>query len=163
MKATHDREKKWRMLFTRQNKLHRARQLGIEYPRESEGQMVARESIIILFICSMNQWRSPTAEAIYADKPLVVARSAGISSKARNTVKPADLKWADVVFVMEDKHQQRLLAQYPGEMKFKELHVLDIPDNFKFMDSELVEEIRSVVDPILDRMARRRDDSSLDV
>lgn len=105
----------------------------------------------VLFICSMNQWRSPTAEKIYADKPLVAARSRGISSNARRTVSADDLRWADVIIVMEEKHKRRLLSDYPGEMRFQELHVLDIPDDYKYMDPELIDEITPAVEPILDR------------
>jgi len=115
--------------------------------------MVDRESLKILFVCSMNQWRSPTAEKVYADKPLVLTRSCGTNKKARKAVNRDDLKWADIVLVMEQKHKQRLMAEYPGEMRFKEVHVLDIPDNYKFMDPELVEEIASAVEPILTQNA----------
>jgi len=101
----------------------------------------------------MNQWRSPTAEKVYSDKPLILVRSAGTNKKARRRAKPTDLKWADVVLVMEQKHKQRLVAEYPGEMRFKEVRVLDIPDNYKFMAPELVEEIRGAVDPILEEFA----------
>lgn len=111
--------------------------------------MVDCESLKILFVCSMNQWRSPTAEKIYADKPLVVARSCGTNKKARKTVRSADLKWADIVLVMEQKHKQRLVAEYPAEIRYKKLHVLDIPDNFKFMDPELIDEIKAAVEPLL--------------
>ena len=114
-----------------------------------EAEVADRESLKILFVCSMNQWRSPTAEKIYADKPLLIVRSRGTSEKARNTVRADDLKWADIVMVMEEKHKQRLMAQYPGEMRFKELHVLDILDNYKFMDAELIGEITDAVEPIL--------------
>ncbi len=113
--------------------------------------MVHRESLKILFVCSMNRWRSPTAEKIYADKPKLVTRSCGTNRNARRTVNSADLKWADVVLVMEQKHKQRLLANYPGEMQSREIHVLDIPDIYKFMDPELIEEIETAVEPILAR------------
>jgi predicted protein tyrosine phosphatase len=143
------REKKWKHVYTRANKLHRAQQLGFEYPTLSESEMLNRESLKILFVCSMNQWRSPTAEKMYAKKPLVLARSCGTSKKARKTVSSNELKWADIVLVMEQKHKNRLTSQYPGEMRFKEIHVLDIPDNYKFMDPELVELIAASVNPIL--------------
>jgi predicted protein tyrosine phosphatase len=48
------------------------------------------------------------------------------------------LKWADVVFVMERKHQQYLHSHYPGETKYLDLEVLDIPDEYAYMDEELV-------------------------
>lgn len=108
-----------------------------------------QESVKVLFVCSMNQWRSPTAEKIYADAPLIDSRSAGTNKGARQAVNSGNLKWADVVMVMEQKHKQRLLAQYPAEMRYKRLYVLDIPDNYRFMDPELIDELRASVDPIL--------------
>lgn len=146
------REKKWRDIATRSRKIHRAKQLGETYPRISESQLIEKESLNVLFVCSMNQWRSPTAEKIYADKALVNTRSAGTSKSARRSVNSNDLKWADVVLVMEPKHKQRLKAQFPGELKYKELHVLDIPDEYKFMDPELIAEITKSVDPIVARV-----------
>jgi predicted protein tyrosine phosphatase len=143
------REKNWKHVYTRSNKLHRAKKLGFVYPRESETNMADRESLKVLFVCTMNEWRSPTAERIYADKPLVIARSCGTSAKASKTVNGAVLQWADVVLVMEHKHRKRLLSEFPGEMRFKEIHVLDIPDNYKFMDPELIAEIEAAVEPIL--------------
>ena len=147
------REKKWKHVYTRSEKLHRAKQLGFEYPRVNESEMINDESLKLLFVCSMNQWRSPTGEKIYSDKPLVHARSRGTNKNARRRVTPDDLKWADIVLVMEQKHKQRLVAEYPGEMRYKELHVLDIPDNYKFMDAELIDEIIAMVDPILTQNA----------
>ncbi len=143
------REKNWKHVYTRSEKLHRAKQFGFEYPRDSEPDLIDREALKFLFICSMNQWRSSTAEKIYADKALVITRSRGSSTNARQTVNADDLKWADIVLVMEHKHKQRLVSDYPGEMRFKELHVLDILDNYRFMDPELIAEITAAVDPIL--------------
>jgi predicted protein tyrosine phosphatase len=119
------------------------------YPQVGVAEMVNHKTVKLLFVCSMNQWRSPTAERIYADRPLVQARSCGTSKKARKTVAADELKWADIVLVMEDKHKRRLMADYPGEMRFKELHVLHIPDSYKYMDPELIEEISEAVEPIL--------------
>ena len=144
------REKSWKQIYTRSNKIHRAKQLGFIYPREGHRQMLERESLNVLFVCSMNQWRSPTAERVFTDKSLVNVRSRGTSRSARRTVMAADLKWADVVFVMEEKHHQRLNSEYPREMRYKEVHVLDIPDDYQFMDPDLVEELRQTVGPILD-------------
>jgi len=57
----------------------------------------------ILFVCSRNQWRSPTAEAVYKNHPTHDARSAGTSDTARIRVSMKLMDWADVVFVMEKK------------------------------------------------------------
>ena len=97
----------------------------------------------------MNKWRSPTAEKVYAKNDLVRARSAGTSKKAVRSINAGDLKWADVVLVMEEKHKQQLKARFPSKLKFTKIHVLDIPDEYQFMDPELVEIIQETVDPIL--------------
>lgn len=143
------REKNWKQVYTRSAKSHRARQLGFPYPVEPDADMTRDDSCNVLFICSMNQWRSPTAERLYRNRPLVNVRSAGTSRKARRPVTSADLKWADLVLVMEHKHKERLRSEFPGEMQFKETHVLGIPDDYPFMDPELVEVLTRLIDPIL--------------
>jgi len=84
----------------------------------------------ILFICSMNKWRSPTGEKIFQRHDGVNTRSAGTSSKARRQVNLNDIRWADMICVMEDKHLSRLRADFRGEMKYKTTYVLDIPDDY---------------------------------
>lgn len=143
------KEKRWKDLYLRSEKLHRAKQLGIDYPIKNQQQKLESESINVLFVCSMNKWRSPTAEKIYSKKPLLNTRSAGISSKTRHHVSHNDIKWADVVFVMEEKHKQRLVADHPEAMRYLDVHVLEIEDKYNFMDQELIEELRLGIAPIL--------------
>lgn len=97
----------------------------------------------------MNKWRSPTAEKVYAKHQLINARSRGTSQKARRTISANDIKWADVIFTMEDKHQQQLQSRFPGEMANTDSHVLDIPDEYRFMDPELVQCIEDAVGALL--------------
>lgn len=92
----------------------------------------------LLFICSRNQWRSPTAEAMWRRRPGFNVRSAGTSPNARKTVGPEDIRWADVIFVMERKHLQRLKADYDRLLEHTPVHCLEIPDDFRYMDPELV-------------------------
>ncbi|WAC43761.1 phosphotyrosine protein phosphatase [Pseudomonas sp. SL4(2022)] len=93
----------------------------------------------VLFICSRNQWRSPTAETVWRKHPDISVRSAGTSPNARKTVGPADIRWADVIIVMEQKHKNRLVAEFTRLLDHKPIHVLEIPDEYKYMDPELVE------------------------
>ena len=102
-----------------------------------------------LFICSRNQWRSPTAETVFRRYPNVQARSAGTSPNARHTVSIDDIAWADKIFVMEQKHKSRLLAQFPRALQYKEMIVLDIPDDYRYMDEELIEILKESVVPYL--------------
>ncbi|MEC4091755.1 MULTISPECIES: low molecular weight protein tyrosine phosphatase family protein [Pseudoalteromonas] len=99
----------------------------------------------LLFICSRNQWRSPTAEAIWRKHADFNAKSAGTSPKARKTVSSTDICWADVIFAMESKHKNRLKAEFARLLDHKPIYVLDIPDNYKYMDPELVQELESLV------------------
>ena len=103
----------------------------------------------VLFICSRNQWRSPTAEQLWRKHLGVHARSAGTSPHARHTVCGDDIRWADVILVTEEKHKSRLTAEFTRLLANKPIHVLDIPDEYKFMDPELVEMLEQSVNGIL--------------
>jgi len=103
----------------------------------------------VLFVCSRNQWRSPTAEQIFRKHPHLNARSGGTSPKAKHTVNESDIAWADVVMVMEPKHKSRLLADFSEALRYKPLHVLDIPDEYQYMDPELVEMLEQCVPALL--------------
>jgi len=103
----------------------------------------------ILFICSKNQWRSPTAETIWRKHPELNVRSAGTSQKARKTVSSNDIQWADIILVMEEKHKNRLKADFSRLLSHKTIHVLDIPDEYQYMDSVLIQELESGVSSFL--------------
>jgi len=92
----------------------------------------------LLFICSKNQWRSPTAELLFKNHPLHQARSAGTSEKARIRINEKLLAWADIIFAMEQRHKDLLRQQFSHLLKTKTIVVLDIEDNYRFNDPELV-------------------------
>lgn len=99
----------------------------------------------LLFICSRNQWRSPTAETIWGKHPDFNAKSAGTSPRAKKTVSQADIRWADMIFVMEQKHKNRLKTEFTRMLDHKPIHVLNIPDEYQYMDPALVQELEAVV------------------
>ena len=109
----------------------------------------------VLVVCSRNQWRSPTAEWLFRNDPRVSVRSAGTSPRARRTVTIRDIQWADQIVVMEDKHSSRLRATYRQELAYKPLHVLDIPDNYRYQDPELVELLTRAINDILELPGER--------
>ncbi len=104
----------------------------------------------LLFLCSRNQWRSPTAEAIYQNDPRVQVRSAGVSAAARTRVSEKVLLWADVVCVMEHEHKKRLRDDFPQIFRDLRIEVLDIPDDYQLMDPALIELIRERVEPVIE-------------
>lgn len=99
----------------------------------------------VLFICSRNQWRSPTAEQLFRRYPTLTVRSAGTSKQAKKTVSAHLLLWADVICVMEQKHKNRLMAEYCRIIEHKPIHVLDIPDDYRYMDAELIALLEEIV------------------
>lgn len=98
----------------------------------------------------MNKWRSPTAEAIFKDHNIYNAKSAGVSSSARIRLSEKMIAWADLIFVMEKNHKQRIKELYGDSLANKEIIVLDIDDDYQFMDPELIEIIKLSVRPYLE-------------
>ena len=96
----------------------------------------------LLFVCSRNQWRSPTAEALFKNHPRYEARSAGTTDRARIKVTDCHIGWADLIFCMERKHTDRLRESFAAEIADKPVITLRIPDDYQFMDPELVEVLR---------------------
>jgi len=97
----------------------------------------------LLFICSKNQWRSPTAELLFKDHPIHQARSAGTSDKARIKVNQRLIDWADVVFFMEKRHKEIVSERF--NLSHKKLIVLDIEDHYQFGDPQLVSILESAL------------------
>ena len=107
----------------------------------------------ILFVCSRNQWRSPTAEKVFKRRREISVRSAGTSPRARHTLSIDDVRWADVICPMEQKHKNRIVASFSRATEGKEIVVLDIPDDYRYMEPELVQLIETAVGPIIDSVA----------
>jgi len=93
----------------------------------------------ILFICAKNKLRSPTAEHVFASYPDVDTDSAGVNHDAEVPVSVEQLHWADVIVVMESRHQAKLRRGFGQALKGKRVVCLDIPDNFEYMDPKLVD------------------------
>ena len=99
----------------------------------------------ILFVCSRNKWRSATAETIYKNHHTHKVRSAGTEPSARIKINSKLIVWADLIFVMEKKHKQRISERFPEEILQKDIIVLDIPDDYKYMDEELIDELNAKI------------------
>jgi predicted protein tyrosine phosphatase len=92
----------------------------------------------VLFICSQNRLRSPTAEQVFSGRPGFEVASAGLNPEAETTVCPELLEWADVIFVMERSHRNKLSRKFRAHLGDKRIICLDIPDEFDYMDPALV-------------------------
>jgi len=111
----------------------------------------------VLFICSQNRLRSPTAEQVFASREGVEVASAGLNNDAENVLTPELLDWADLIFVMEKAHRNRLGKKFRAHLNGKRVVCLDIPDEYDFMDPVLVALLKAKVPRYLpDSIAAQR-------
>jgi predicted protein tyrosine phosphatase len=103
----------------------------------------------ILFICSRNQLRSPTAEQVFSHRPDIEVLSAGTDHDADTPLTPDLVEWADLIFVMERKHRTKLQGRFKSSLKSNRIICLDIPDRYEFMDPKLVRLLEAKVSPHL--------------
>ncbi len=93
--------------------------------------------------------RSPSAEHVFADWPGVATASAGVNREADTPVSPELLEWADLILVMEGRHRRKLAARFSSYLARTPVHCLNIPDDYSFMQPELVQLLRQRVAPYL--------------
>ena len=105
----------------------------------------------VLFLCSQNKLRSPTAEQVFAKWPGIEVSSAGLDDTCGNPVTPEDLQWANLVLVMEQAHRNKLSRRFKPHLKHARVIVLGIPDDYEFMDPELIRILEAKVPPFLRR------------
>ena len=111
--------------------------------------------LTVLFICEANRLRSPTAEAIFSTYPGVEAKSAGIGKEATVPVSAELLEWADLIFVMEKRHRNIIHSRFKEIYLRKRIICLYIPDEFEFMDPDLISLLEEKVTPYLDRSSQQ--------
>jgi predicted protein tyrosine phosphatase len=99
----------------------------------------------VLFVCSQNKLRSPTAEQVFANRPGFEVTSAGTDPRADTPVSPEVLEWADLIFVMERTHRTKLSSRFRAHLKNKKIICLGIPDEYDFMDPDLIQLLKSKV------------------
>lgn len=103
----------------------------------------------VLFICSQNRLRSPTAEQVFSTQSNISVASAGLNHDAENTVTSELVEWADIIFVMEKAHKNKLTSKFKANIKSQRVICLNIPDDFEFMDPDLVRLLNVRVPPHL--------------
>ena len=100
----------------------------------------------ILFVCSANIDRSPTAEHIYSDRCDLDVKSAGTSDYARTPVSSELIQWADIILCMEKKHKNKIIKIFSDIAVNKIIDSLDVPDIYDYMNINLVNMIREKTD-----------------
>ncbi len=103
----------------------------------------------ILFVCSRNRLRSPTAARVFETEPGLEVDSAGLNRDAENPLTREQVEWADIIFVMETAHRNRLRRRFGKYIRSQRIICLDIPDRYTYMEDELVKRLRLAVGPHL--------------
>ena len=106
-----------------------------------------------LFICTQNRLRSPTAEQVFAEWPDVGTYSAGLAADAEVPLSSHQIAWADIIFVMENAQRSKLAARFRQQLDGKRVVCLDIPDQYGFMQPELVSLLQAKAGPFLRQAA----------
>ena len=93
----------------------------------------------LLFICSRNRLRSPTAEQVFAGVCGIETSSAGTSPDAEEQITSELIEWADMILVMEPHHRTKLVRQFGKLIRGKRMACLGIPDDYGYMDADLIQ------------------------
>lgn len=98
----------------------------------------------VLFVCSANKLRSKTADDYFSKKHTNINfMSAGTNHKTclKEGTTPLEeymIEWADVVYVMEQKHKKEI-EKHIGDKHRNKIKVLGIPDDYEYYQKELIE------------------------
>jgi predicted protein tyrosine phosphatase len=104
----------------------------------------------ILFVCSANLQRSPTAEEVFGNfSDEWQTKSAGIMpSSGRNSLTQKLVNWADLILVMEPEHAEYIQDNYSSNSD--KIRILNIPDVYVRNDPELIQELKKKALPIIE-------------
>ena len=83
---------------------------------------------------------------MFATWPGIDVASAGTDAHAANPVTAELLAWADIIFVMEKSHRNKISKRFRSSLKSQRIICLNIPDDYEFMDAELVELLKGAVE-----------------
>ena len=103
----------------------------------------------LLFVCSQNRRRSLTAETMFDGVNGHRVRSAGTEKNARVKVTAGLIGWADVIFCFEKKHLRRMQERYGQELCGKKVIMMNVPDEYEYMDEELQKILRGFAEEYL--------------
>jgi predicted protein tyrosine phosphatase len=99
----------------------------------------------VLFVCRLNRYRSATAERIFCKRKDLDVRSAGTAEDALVRVNERMLDWAEKILVMDSIQVEALKQMFPSHPALDRMVCLDIPDEFVFLQPQLVDLLQQKV------------------
>ena len=105
----------------------------------------------VLFVCTINRMRSATAHKIYESDARFEVKSAGTNRSANTFISNELLDWADSVIVMEKHHRNTIRKMFPEIYERKKIVCLYIPDEYDFMQEELIGILKNKFESVVSR------------
>ena len=112
---------------------------------------MSTESLKLLFVCTVNRMRSATAQKIYENDDRFEVKSAGTDKSANTVVSHDILNWADSIIVMEKHHRNFIRQNFSDIYKTKKIVCLYIPDDYDYMQTELISILKNKVEDVYKR------------
>lgn len=104
-----------------------------------------------MVVCGRNKRRSRTAESIFKNDARFNIRSAGLSPSSDRKLSENDLRWSQLVLVMEKQQRSRITHAY-SYLDMPTIEVMDIPDEYDYMDAELVSILTEKIEEAYERL-----------
>jgi predicted protein tyrosine phosphatase len=105
-----------------------------------------KNKIRLLFVCTSNILRSPTAENIYKNDIRFEVLSCGTDKDARVIICKPLIQWADFIICMEKEHEDMVNATAGKYWDYQtprlKNYILSIKDDYDYMQPELIELIK---------------------
>ncbi|MCB2095815.1 MAG: hypothetical protein KDE11_15560 [Rhodobacteraceae bacterium] len=103
----------------------------------------------VLFVCTANKLRSPTAEDLFKGRPGFDVLSAGTSTEAPRPLTRELVASADLIFVMESHHRERIRKKFRQRPRDEAIITLHIPDEYERNDPVLIKLLEEKAGPYL--------------
>jgi predicted protein tyrosine phosphatase len=103
----------------------------------------------VLFVCTANKLRSPTAEAVFRDHPGIESLSAGTDPDAPTPLSKELVASVDLIFAMEAHHREQIRKKYKARPADRRIITLHIPDEYERDDPALIELLRERAGPVI--------------
>lgn len=110
-----------------------------------------KKKLRILFVCTINRMRSATAQKIFENDNRFEVKSAGTDKSAATVLTTELMDWADAIVVMEKHHRSFIRSKHQVYYNTKKIVCLYIPDEFDYMQPELIAILKDKVNDVYKR------------
>ena len=113
--------------------------------------MIGKQNFNILFVCTVNRMRSATAHKIFEEDKRFNVKSAGTDVNANTVLTQELLDWSTAIIVMEKHHRSFIRKHFPQIYNHKKIVCFYIPDDYDYMQQELIYVLKEKMDDYLKR------------